>query len=276
MSKITNVVLGVIGAVIGWVVSAGNPYGAWIGFSIGMGLGSIIDPMMPDMPAPGEPMNELEVMTNIEGIPLPDVLGTTKMTGNLLWYSNNHRHEVLQSEQGASTPDAPDPVTGYKHFLTWAMGFCLGPVDTLYTVYYDDDVVWNGNLSLADAIDGEASIILVLGDRSDLSDFEDHDTGQQDDSKLSDFEDQIVNSPREETAQYIGIMTFYFGTSNQPINAQLTQEMIDEGAIDDSSWALAYRNQCYAYMHNCYIGRYNRAPSIKIVIRKAPTCSFDP
>lgn len=272
MSKLTSFLGGVAGGIIGFVVSGFNPAGAWIGFGIGLGVATLIDPIVPDIPSPGEPMGELEIMTNQEGIPLPDVLGTTKMTGNLLYYGNNWRQtltEEVDSGGGSGGGGSQTVTTGYRYFLSWAMGFCLGPVDTLYTVWLDNDIVWEGELGISSATKGEVTIALWKGDRDALEGYE---------SGGGAFLGGLLDAMWDQAAYaagYIGLMTFYFGTSDQEVNDQLTDLMLEEGGLEDETWAIPYRRQCYAYMHDCVIGSYNRCPSIKIIVRKAPECSFD-
>lgn len=277
MGKFTNLALGVVGGIIG--AYAGGPWGAFVGFSIGYGLGTIIDPMTPDIPSPGEPMSDLEMMSNQEGLPLPDILGTTKTSGNLLWYGMNRRTKIKEKQDGGGGSGGgggDKVVVGYRYFLSWSLCFCLGPVDTLYTVYADDDVVWSGELNLEDATNGELSIILMAGDREKVLGYEDSSGLVSPTQELFDG----MNSASD--AGVMGIMTFYFGTDDQEPNDQMGVIMEREGCFDPaegytwSDYHLPYRRQCYAYLHNCFIGSYNRCPTIKVVIRKAPDCSFDP
>lgn len=271
MSKLTNLVLGVVGGVIGFFV--GGPVGAMVGFGIGYGLGTIIDPMTPDIPSPGEPMGELEIMTNLEGIPMPEVLGTTKMTGNLLYYGNNRRTEVteeMESEGSSGGGGSEDVVTGYRYFLSWAIGFCLGPIDNLYTVWADDKIVWAGNLPRSEVVGGEATIVLGNVDRGEMPPDAEDEYGVFNTAYTSEY---TGNDAADQG--FMGLMTFYFGTDDQLENDQLGDLMIEEGAIESLDYHIPYRRQCYAYLHNCYIGDYNRCPTIKVVIRKAPECSFD-
>ena len=277
MSKWVSLGLGIVGGVVGAIY--GGPAGAFVGFSIGYGLGTIIDPMVPDIPSPGEPMTDLEMMTNTEGLPLPDILGTTKTSGNLLWYGANRRTKIKErvddggSIFGSSTKKV---VTGYRYFLNWALCFCLGPVDTLYTVYADDDVVWSGELHLADATNGELTIILMAGDRDKISGYEDES------GRANPWQEMFDGMNSASDKGVMGMMTFYFGTDTQEPNIFMGQAMEADSAFapaDGFIWTayhLPYRRQCYAYLHNNYIGSYNRCPTIKVVIRKAPYCSFDP
>jgi len=280
MGKLTNLVLGAVGGVLGAIV--GGPWGAFVGFSIGYGLGTIIDPFVPDIPSPGEPtMNDLEMMSNQEGLPLPDILGTAKTTGNLLFYGNNRMTEITENvdsgggASGGGGGGDEEVVTGQRYFLSWALAFCLGPVDTLYTVWADDEVVWSGELERTVATKGQVNIILMTGDRDKVSGFEDEN------GLVSPGEEFFEGRNSMADEGIIGVMTFYFGTADQEPDDLLGNLMQEEGAFDpadgysDLDYHIPYRRQCYAYLHNCYIGSYNRCPTIKVVLRKAPECSFD-
>ena len=146
-----GIVGGVVGAVAGFIY--GGPYGAWVGFTLGFGLGSMIDPIKPDVPTPGQPnIGELVVNTAQEGLVVPDVLGTTKLNGNIVWFDNDRTTEITEQQEtpggkGGGGSSSQTVVTGYQYYLTWAMVLCIGPVDKLYTIYANDDVVWSGDLS---------------------------------------------------------------------------------------------------------------------------------
>jgi hypothetical protein len=267
MSKFFSLLSGFIGGFIGFIV--GGPMGAWIGFGVGLGIATMIDPMVPDMPQVGDPMGDLEIMSIEEGAPLSDVLGTTKLTGTLLYYGGNRRVEVTEDVNGGGSGGGGDDeqVTGYIYFLSWAMVFCLGPIDTLYTIWMDDDIVWAGNIGIEDTTNGLVSVALWKGDRSPLEGYEDEDGKFTGGLPIFFFKNYEQG--------YLGIAQFYFGTDTQTYNSSLASLMNEEGSITDTTWAVPYRRQCYAYMHDCVIGDFNRCPTVKVVIRKAPECSFD-
>lgn len=276
MSKLGNLLIGVVGGVIGFVVSGFNPYGAWVGFGLAYGVASIIDPCVPDMPAPGEPVTDLEIMTAIEGSPIPDILGTTKLGGNLLWFGNNYVIETYEEQDTGASGGSASVKTGENWYLSWAIGFCMGPVDTLYTVYFDDKLVWGGNMPSTSATNGKASIALIYGmDRTFLDDY---GYPSYDPDIPLPFGMTLLSSEQKllQNEDFVGIMNFYFGTDDQVIDPDLTALMIAEGTIADETWAIPYRRQCYAVLNDCHVGSYNRCPSVKIVARKAPVCSFDP
>jgi len=180
---------GIVGAVIGFVVSGYNPYGAYIGFTIGAGAGALIDPIAADMPVPGQPeLGNLNISTSDEGVPIKDVLGTTKIaSGNIIWHCCQRVVEETEEADGGKGGGGTQTVhAGWEYFVSWALGLCMGPVDTLYTVYNGDDVVWSGELNCP-ATGGEETIVL----------------------------------------EGMGSMTFYFGTNDQVANTTISSELAD-------------------------------------------------
>jgi len=133
---------GAVGGAVGFLI--GGPVGAAIGAGIGAGIGMMVDPVQPDMPAPGDP-GAAAVNLAKEGTPVQDVLGTVKVNGNIIWSCCSRSVEVKE-EQGGKGGGSQEVTTGYEYYLTWAIGICRGPVDRLYTVYANDKVVWSGEL----------------------------------------------------------------------------------------------------------------------------------
>ena len=229
---------GVIGGVIGCFTPIGPFYGAYLGFTIGAGIGGIIDPITPDINTPGKPASQkLDIMTNEVGIPIPDILGTAKLSGNLLWFGNERSVEVTETQSvggkggGSSSTTV---TTGYKYYMSWAMGICLGPVDGLIAIYKDNEIIWGRPSSgyLARPGSGGQETVPLTGS------------------------DQ-------------GTIIFYYGTSDQVANSNMGTHM------DDSTLNVPYRNLCWVYFQDYLIGDYNRMPQMSFVVYKSPTCSFD-
>lgn len=202
---------GAAGAVVGFFI--GGPIGAMYGAAIGFGIGMAIDPMQPDMPSPGKPeIGKFQVTTADEGVPVGDLLGTTKLTGNIFWYANNRVEEVKEEQEpaGKGGPEKQTVTTGYKYYLTWAMGLCTGPIDALYTVYQSDKVVWAGELERP-ASGGQETITLYE----------------------------------------MGSMTLFFGTADQVAPAAMTNLLADS-TLSPAYRHLAYAffNDCYIGDYN--------------------------
>ena len=132
----------------------GGPWGAAVGFVVGFGISLAMDALAPDMPSPGQPnLSELSLPTADEGLNIPDILGTTKLSGNTFQYFGNNTVEVTEEVEtgGKGGGDSETVTTGYKYYLSWAMGICLGPVDTLFSVYAGDSLVYEGDLPRPDS-----------------------------------------------------------------------------------------------------------------------------
>jgi len=156
----------ILGFVVGLVLGGGNIlygiYGAVIGYS----LGGYIDPVKPDIKVPGAPAQQgLQVMSNQIGLPIYDVLGTAKITGQLLFFGKEFNqpvyYRIAKGKYG---------ISGYKYFASWALGICMGPADTLYTVFRDQDPVWSGELTRPESggeatiqIDGMGTMVFYFG-----------------------------------------------------------------------------------------------------------------
>jgi len=157
--SIGQIIGGGLGFAIGWAFGA-----PWLGLMIGMGVGAMVDPLTPDVPVPGMPeLGNLNISTADEGPPIKDVLGTTKIaSGNILWYGAQHVVEITEEVEtgGKGGGGTETVVTGYNYYVSWALGICMGPVDTLYTIYNGDDVVWSGELNRPLA-GGEETIVLT-------------------------------------------------------------------------------------------------------------------
>jgi len=216
----------VVGAVIGFYV--GGFYGAWVGAGVGYSLGSIVDPVTPDIKTPGVPAQPFQVTPNTVGTVIPDALGTCKVVGFLMAYG----HEKVDPVRGGDTGGkggggSKSVITGYRYYADWTLGICLGPVDTLCTIFNNEKVVWEGEETRPVA-GGEKAIVI----------------------------------------EDMGTMHFYFGTHDQ-VHSDDVGDLIQSDTLN-----APLRGMCWAFFHNCYIGEYNRLPTMTFVIRRAPVISF--
>ena len=144
----------ILGAIVGFII--GGFYGAVYGAIIGYTLGGVIDPVKPDVKQPGVPTQGLQLTPNVIGNPIPDVLGTAKVTGQLLFFGAEfHKGKYQRANHETS-------LIGHKYYASWALGICMGPVDCLYTVFRDQDPIWEGELTRPES-GGEATIQIEGG-----------------------------------------------------------------------------------------------------------------
>lgn len=209
-----TVILGVFGGVVGFMI--GGPIGAAIGAGMGVSLGMATDPIRADVQTPGAPeIGQLVFTTANEGLPLPDLLGTTKCTGNILFYANSRIEKVEEEQEqpggkGGGGGSTQTVVKEYKYYLTWAMGICLGPINKLYAIYSGDTVVWEGEQDIPGA-GGEVTV----------------------------------------TLENMGSMTLFFGTSDQAAPQAMT-DLLDDATLSPAYryQAYAFFNDCYIGNYN--------------------------
>ena len=142
MGTAGQIIGGVVGAVAGFLLSGYNPYGAYVGFVLGSGIGSYIDPMKPDTDSGGPQIQELDITMAEEGMVIPHFLGTTKIKGNIVHYFESMSEEVMEEVESGKGGGSSTVVTGQNYYLSWLQALCLGPIDRLLTVYNGDDVIW--------------------------------------------------------------------------------------------------------------------------------------
>jgi len=207
-----------------------------------------VDPVRPDTKDPGQPqLSKFEINTAEEGGVIADLLGISKITGNIVHYEGNRSAAVKETRQvyagtrpvvtstgsssggkggggggTESTTVVHEPVyqteevtVGWAYYLTWLIGICMGPVDTLYAVYRGDEPVWSGEVT----------------------------------RPVAGYQDIAISG--------MGTMRFYFGDAAQPATAY------------------APKRVCYAAFLDCLIGAYNRCPVMRFVVGKRPVYAFN-
>ena len=241
--SVGSIIGGVVGGIIGFVVSGFNPVGAYYGAALGFGLGMMIDPMMPDMSGLGMPKPGEAVMSSEVGTPLADLAGTAEITGHLIFYGGERNEPVYtETSGGKGGGGSEQQVSGYKYYMSWGLGICSGEVDNLYAIYKNQDAnpVWpNVDEDGFVAADWEGISLPISGGQETI------------------------------TIDGVGSVEFYFGTDDQAANATVGT------IISDSTLNTPYRNMCWAFFDDCYIGEYNRTPTYKFVVKKMPSNAFN-
>jgi hypothetical protein len=186
-----------------------------IGMGIGTAVGLLVDPIKPDMPSPGQPAtSEFDVTTAEEGIPVADILGSPKMNANIIWYCcNRSEEETEEVEAGKGGASSEDVVVGYKYYITAALCLCRGPVDKLFTIYRNDDCIWNGELNRSGAnADGYTTI--TIPDHGTLRFYWGSETQNADAAHLAEVEDPTI-VPSYRGWCYVLLDDFFIGDYNR-------------------------------------------------------------
>ncbi len=148
--------------------------------------------------------NSARIASNVLGTPWPTLWGTRDLSGTLVAWTN-HRY----NNSGSSGKGGGQIAAGEKDYRTFALGLCIGPVDSINAIWYDNQLIWTGNVSIASAAtvasatQGVGSVILT------------------------------DNANR-------GTICFYFGLDTQ------TQDPILAQFIPNAPF---YRGMCYAVFH---------------------------
>lgn len=137
------------GAVVGGVVGffAGGPAGAYTGAQLGFALGSVvaavaIPPSGPSIEGPR--LNDLSVQTSGYGVPIPVVVGRSKIAGNVIW-KTGIREQRTTRRRGKGGGGAR--TTEYTYTCSFAVGLCewLSPTAgaSVLRIWLDSKLVYD-------------------------------------------------------------------------------------------------------------------------------------
>ena len=169
MSNAGQAILGGTGAIIGGILTGGALTGVILGAQIGLMLGSVLFPTKVETPDPT--ISDIKVTTSAYGAPLPVVLGSRTVSGNLIYYGN-FQTIVEEEEEGGKGGGGVTTIT-VRYTVTLAIGVCLATEPTsvinvwagsslvspsCYTAYDGTQTAANGTLSTVMAAEGKTRI----------------------------------------------------------------------------------------------------------------------
>src|ERR1039457_1210250 len=144
------------------------------------------------------------VASNVLGTPWPTLWGLRGLNGTVIVWTNHTFHGG-----GASGKGGGQVSSGEKDYRTFALGLCIGPVDRITEIWYDNELIWQGNVSIASAAIAASATVGIGG---------------------VVLTDSLAR----------GTITFYFGLDTQ------TQDPVLAKFIPDAPF---YRGMCYAVFH---------------------------
>jgi len=143
-----------VGQAIGYI--GGAIIGAFFGYpmlgaAIGGMIGGAIDP--PKGPKiEGPRLNDLSVQTSTYGAQIPVIKGSVATFGNIFWVENNALKETKKTEeQGGKGGGGSAEYTTYSYSATFALGLCLGPVDSVRRIWCSGKLIYDAGASTLDA-----------------------------------------------------------------------------------------------------------------------------
>lgn len=183
--------------------------------------------------APDEPVvDDKKADTNVdaptisEGTAIPVVLGTVMSARqNVSWFGGLGATKIIQGD---------GVVTGHKYRLTSQQAICLGPVNDIREIRFDD--------------------ILLPADKYTRT-------------ETTDYWDYNIDAPdlfggEQQEGGVVGLLRIYKGTTTQVPNASMVTLI--------GSFLPAYRRVCYAVFDNCYIGTSPRLKAPQFLIECTP------
>jgi hypothetical protein len=135
-----------VGQAIGYIGGAiiGSFFGyPMLGAAIGGMIGGALDP--PKGPKiEGPRLNDLSVQTSTYGAQIPVIKGSVATFGNIFWVENNALKESKKTEeQGGKGGGGSAEYTTYSYSATFALGLCLGPVDSVRRIWCSGKLIYD-------------------------------------------------------------------------------------------------------------------------------------
>jgi hypothetical protein len=152
------------GAVLGSAV--GMPY---LGFALGSMLGGVLFPQdgPPDQIQEGPRLHDLKVQSSAHGAMLPLVYGTVRIAGNVIWAADLEEQVVTETNSASGGKGGGGSVTSttrsYLYFASFAVGLCVGTIQSVDRVWANGKLVHDNTSSLLD-------MAVYLGDETQVPD----------------------------------------------------------------------------------------------------------
>lgn len=173
MSSVGQAAGAVIGGVVGFVGSGGNPLGALKGASYGAAIGGALDPA--DVPGyDGPRLSDTTESTSGFGVGIHDCDGKIRVPGHVFWIENNRRKEVVRKEEssGGKGGGGSQETTTYEYFGTFAVMLTDHQIQTV-------NRIWDSRGLLVNNGSADNSTALASGDLFPLAHLYGPDTVDQ-------------------------------------------------------------------------------------------------
>jgi hypothetical protein len=126
-------------------------------------------------------VQQAPVASNVLGTPWPTLWGQRDLHGTVIAWTN---HSFVSS--GSPGKGGGQVAGGEKDFRTFALGLCIGPVDRITQIWYDNKLIWSGNVSITSA-NADGYVLLTSNDNRGTIAFYFGATAQNQDAVLKQF-----------------------------------------------------------------------------------------
>ncbi|USM11579.1 putative tail protein [Citromicrobium phage vB_CbaS-RXM] len=117
---------------------AGFLIGGPLGAQIGMTLGGMVGATLFGPTIKGPRLNDLKVSASTYGVAIPEVWGTVRVGGNMIW-TTGIKETKKTSRQGKGGPKQ----TTYTYDATFAVGLCKGPISDVLRIWADGKLIYD-------------------------------------------------------------------------------------------------------------------------------------
>lgn len=156
-----SLALGIIGGGIGFVL--GGPFGAQLGFSLGVTLAGVIFPPKLDPQQRGR-LDDIRLTGSSYGAVIPQVWGKARLGGNIIWASDLIEHKSKKTAGGKGAPQ--QEVTTYSYFTNLAVLVTRGPIEKVIKIWGEDIILYDDSKTPKTKYD----ITIYLGDETQVAD----------------------------------------------------------------------------------------------------------
>lgn len=164
----TSIVLGVVGAAAGFAI--GGPSGAYAGWTIGSGIGGIIDPIT-GANTQGPRIGDLAAQGSTYGSSIPIYYGTARGSGQVIWSSNliETAHEE-EADGGKGGGGGGESYTTYTYSINCAVGVCEGEIVGISRIWANGEVIYDIRATNLGATGQSSNIRVYTGSETQLPD----------------------------------------------------------------------------------------------------------
>lgn len=198
MSNAGQAALGIVGGVVGWFI--GGPTGAYYGFQIGYGIGTIVSPtQLPGIEGPR--LGDVRTTTSQVGGPVMEVYGSDAVPGQVIWLGPVQEVATTEEVGGKGAPE--QDVTTYTYFQSIAIGICRGPVSGIRRIWENGKLVYDARNRQDDESDEDYEArVLASNEYKDTFVFYDGSEDQEPDPTI-ELDKGVGNVPAFRGLAYI-------------------------------------------------------------------------
>jgi len=94
----------------------------------------------------GPRLNDLQVTSGSYGLAIPDVYGSARLAGNVIWTAGivEHKH-VSEQEEGKGGPSQTTTQITYTYTCSFALGICKGEIDNILRIWANGMLIYTAN-----------------------------------------------------------------------------------------------------------------------------------